>query len=226
MTNRCFVLTLLLLALTGCSRKEETAQPAPGPASSPAPVPAPPADTRPVIVAFGDSLTAGYGVEQGQGWPELLQGILDSQGRSYRVVNQGISGDTTSGGLARIQAALDLEPKVVILELGANDGLRGLPVKSTEQNLVTMIESFQKSGARVLLAGITLPRNYGPDYIRSFDRIYPALARKYRAAYLPFLLEGVALDPALMQGDALHPNAAGHRKIADLVWRYLKPLLD
>lgn len=226
MTNRCFVVVLALLSLAGCAKKESAApaMPSSGPVLPVAP--AAPEDLRPVIVAYGDSLTAGYGVDTGQGWPELLQAILDREGRKYRVVNQGISGDTTSGGVARIQAALDLKPAVVILELGANDGLRGLPVQATEQNLVQMVEGFQGSGARVLLAGITLPRNYGADYIRSFDRVYPALAKRYKTAYLPFLLEGVALDPALMQRDALHPNAEGHRKIAPLVWRFLKPLLD
>lgn len=179
-----------------------------------------------MIVALGDSLTAGYGVEPGQAWPDVLQGILDREGRRYRVVNQGISGDTSSGGLARISAAVELKPAVTILELGANDGLRGLPVASTEENLARMIEALQTGGSRVLLAGITLPRNYGPDYIRDFDRIYPAMEKKYRITRLPFLLEGVALNPALMQRDGLHPNAAGHQKIGELVWKYLEPLLD
>jgi acyl-CoA thioesterase-1 len=224
MPIRCFLLPALLLGLFGCTRNEDTAQPVPPPI--PAAEPARPPDTRPVIVAFGDSLTAGYGVESGQGWPEILQGMLDQKSLAYRVVNQGISGDTTSGGLARVSAAVSLNPKAVILELGANDGLRGLPVASTEENLSRMIEQFQKSGAKVLLAGITLPRNYGPDYIRDFDRVYPALAKKYKTAYLPFLMEGVALDPKLMQQDALHPNAEGHRKMAALVWKYLEPLLE
>jgi len=224
MPIRCFILTALLLGLCGCTKKEETAAPVPPPI--PEAEPARPADSRPVIVAFGDSLTAGYGLESGQGWPEMLQGTLDQKGLAYRVVNQGISGDTTSGGLARVSAAVSLNPKVVILELGANDGLRGLPVASTEENLSRMIEEFQKSGAKVLLAGITLPRNYGPDYIRDFDRVYPALAKKYKTAYLPFLMEGVALDPNLMQRDALHPNAEGNRRMAALVWKYLEPLLE
>jgi acyl-CoA thioesterase-1 len=224
MPIRCFLLPVLLLGLFGCTKNEEAARPVPPPI--PATEPARPADTRPVVVAFGDSLTAGYGVDSGQGWPEILQGMLDQKGLAYRVVNQGISGDTTSGGLARVSAAVSLNPKAVILELGANDGLRGLPVASTEENLSRMIAEFQKSRAKVLLAGITLPRNYGPDYIRDFDRLYPALAKKYKTAYLPFLMEGVALDPKLMQQDALHPNAEGHRKMAALVWKYLEPLLE
>ncbi|NWF85981.1 MAG: arylesterase [Bryobacteraceae bacterium] len=226
MTDRCYLALIPMLALAACGGKQETPRP-PAAASAPAAVPEPakPADTRPVIVALGDSLTAGLGVEPGQAWPEVLQRILDRNGRKYRIVNQGISGDTTSGGLARIQAAVDLKPVVTILELGANDGLRGLPVKSTEENLARMIERLQAGGSRVLLAGITLPRNYGPDYIRDFDRIFPAMEKKYKVARLPFLLEGVALDPALMQRDALHPNAAGHERIANLVWKYLEPLL-
>lgn len=224
MTIRCFLLATMLLGLCACSNKEEAAKPVPADAA--APEPASQADSRPVIVAFGDSLTAGHGVEAGQGWPEVLQAMLDRKGLAYRVINQGISGDTTSGGLSRVSAALSLNPKVVILELGANDGLRGLPVTSTEQNLSRMIEAFQASGAKVLLVGITLPRNYGPDYIRAFDRVYPALAKKYKTAYLPFLMEGVALDAALMQRDELHPNAEGHRKMAALVWKYLEPMLN
>ncbi len=224
MPIRCFLLTALLLGLFGCTKNENTARPVPPPV--PAAEPARPADKRPVVVAFGDSLTAGYGVDSGQGWPEILQEMLDQKGLAFRIVNQGISGDTTSGGLSRVGAAVSLNPKAVILELGANDGLRGLPVASTEENLSRMIEEFQKSGAKVLLAGITLPRNYGPDYIRDFDRVYPALAKKYKTAYLPFLMEGVALEPKLMQQDALHPNAEGHRKMAELVFKYLAPLLN
>ena len=221
MPVRCFLLAAMALAVCACSNK-----PAPPPPAEQAAPPPPQPDLRPVIVAFGDSLTAGYGVETGEAWPEVLQRLLDDKGLGYRVVNQGVSGDTTSGGLARLGAAAALNPKVVILELGANDGLRGLPVATTEENLSKMIEEFQKGGAKVLLAGITLPRNYGPDYIRAFDRVYPALAKRHRTAYLPFLLEGVALDPRLMQQDALHPNADGHRKIASLVFQYLVPLLS
>jgi acyl-CoA thioesterase-1 len=185
-----------------------------------------PRDDRPVIVAFGDSLTAGYGLEAGQSFPDILQRMLDRDGYRYRIVNQGISGDTTNGGVARMDAALALSPAIVILELGANDGLRGLPVSSTRDNLEEMIQAFQASGAKVLLAGITLPRNYGPDYIRDFDGVFRELAAKYKPAYLPFLLEGVAMNPALMQRDQLHPNAKGTEKVAENVYRVLKRILE
>ena len=183
------------------------------------------ADTRPVIVAFGDSLTAGYGLANGESFPDSLQKLLDQRGLRYRVVNQGISGDTTSGGAARVKQALQLKPAVVILELGANDGLRGLPLTATRSNLAGMIDQFRKGGAKVLVAGITLPRNYGPDYIQGFDKIYRDLARDKRVPLIPFLLEGVATNPGLMQADGLHPTAEGARRVAATVMRYLQPLL-
>jgi len=183
------------------------------------------ADTRPVIVAFGDSLTAGYGLANGESFPDGLQKLLDQRGLRYRVVNQGISGDTTSGGAARVKQALQLRPAVVILELGANDGLRGLPLTATRANLSAMIDQFRGAGSKVLLAGITLPRNYGPDYIQSFDKIYRDLSREKRIALIPFLLEGVATNPALMQADGLHPTADGARRVAATVMRYLQSLL-
>jgi acyl-CoA thioesterase-1 len=183
------------------------------------------ADTRPVIVAFGDSLTAGYGLANGESFPDSLQKLLDQRGLRYRVVNQGISGDTTSGGAARVQQALQLKPAVVILELGANDGLRGLPLTTTRSNLAGMIDQFRKGGAKILVAGITLPRNYGPDYIQGFEKIYRDLAREKRLVLIPFLLEGVATNPGLMQADGLHPTAEGARRVAATVIRYLQPLL-
>lgn len=183
------------------------------------------ADTRPVIVSFGDSLSAGYGLAAGESFPDRLQKLLDQRGLRYRVVNQGISGDTTSGGAARVKQALQLKPAVVILELGANDGLRGLPLTATRANLASMIDQFRQGGAKVLLAGITLPRNYGPDYIQAFEKIYRDLARDKRVALIPFLLEGVATNPSLMQPDSLHPTAEGARRVAATVLRHLQPLL-
>src|SRR5271157_5075214 len=182
------------------------------------------ADTRPVIVAFGDSLTAGHGLEPGQSYPDDLQKLLDQRGQRYRVVNQGISGDTTEGGLDRVRQALELKPAVVILELGANDGLRGLPLTLTRFNLARMIDLFHRGGAKVLLAGMTLPRNYGPDYVQGFEQVFRDLAREKHVALIPFLLEGVATDPRLMQPDAMHPNAEGTRRVAATVLRYLLPL--
>jgi acyl-CoA thioesterase-1 len=183
------------------------------------------ADTRPVIVAFGDSLTAGYGLGPGESYPDGLQKLLDQRKLRYRVVNQGISGDTTSGGAARVKQALQVKPAIVVLELGANDGLRGLPLTATRANLAAIIDEFRKSGAKVLLAGITLPRNYGPDYIQAFEKIYRDLARQKHVALIPFLLEGVAMNPKLMQPDGLHPSAEGARRVAATVLRYLLPLL-
>lgn len=208
----------LLAALSACTTQ---------PAQTMAPPVAPPvewklaADPRPVIAAFGDSLTAGFGLDPGLSYPDLLQKELPD----WRVVNAGISGDTTAGGVERLAAVIDLKPRIVILALGANDGLRGIPVSATRQNLDRMIAELKASGAKVLLAGITLPRNYGADYIREFDRIYPDLARKHSIPLLPFLLEGVALNPNLMQPDRLHPNAAGTKVVASTVLKALTPLL-
>lgn len=211
----------LALAFAGCSREDQRPEPA-----STAPPPPPPADRRPVIVAFGNSLTAGQGVEPGQSYADFLQRDLDRAGYKYRVVNQGISGDTTNGGLARTGAALALKPAVVILELGANDGLRGLPAEATRENLARMIDAFQEAGAAVLLCGMTLPRNYGSDYIRSFEAVFRGLAREKKVALVPFLLDGVATRPELMQADGLHPAAAGNEKVAQNVMKYLLPLLE
>jgi acyl-CoA thioesterase I len=183
------------------------------------------ADGRPVIVAFGDSLTAGQGVDQGLSYADFLQKDLDRGGYTYRVANQGISGDTTSGGVTRIGAAVSLRPKIVILELGANDGLRGLPVGTTRQNLAEMIDAFQRAGAKVLLCGMTLPPNYGPDYIRSFEAVFRDLTREKNLKLIPFFLEGVATRPELMQPDGLHPTAQGNEKVARNVMKYLVPLL-
>jgi acyl-CoA thioesterase-1 len=182
-------------------------------------------DPRPVIAAFGDSLTEGLGVDPSRSYPELLQGHLDRRGYRYRVVNLGVSGDTTSGGVARLDGVLSLKPAVVILELGANDGLRGLPVAQTRANLEKMIAAIAHSGARVVLAGMTLPPNYGPDYIRPFEAVYRELAAKYNATFIPFFLDGVAGDARYMQRDGLHPNAAGYERVAANVMRALEPAL-
>jgi len=184
-----------------------------------------PNESRPVILAFGDSLTAGYGVQPVAAYPARLQRKLDTLGSKYRVVNMGISGDTTAGGRARMKAALQQKPSIVILELGANDGLRGLPVSQMQINLEQMIQDFQKAGAKVVLAGMTLPRNYGDAYVKSFEDVFRGLAKKYDLPLIPFFLEGVAGDPKYTLPDLIHPNADGYALVTDIVMKTLKPLL-
>ena len=176
-------------------------------------------------MAFGDSLSAGFGLDPGLSYPDYLQKILDQGGFGYRVVNAGISGDTTSGGVERLGGVLGHNPEIVILELGGNDGLRGLPVTMTRQNLEQMIQQIQKAGAKVVLAGITLPPNYGADYIRGFTANYKDLARTYKTPLIPFLLQDVALKPGMMQRDGIHPTAEGNRLVAETVFRTIRPLL-
>jgi acyl-CoA thioesterase-1 len=179
-----------------------------------------------VIVAFGDSLSAGFGLEPGYSYPHYLQKELDRAGYAYKVVPEALSGDTSGGGIARLPQVLAHKPEIVILELGANDGLRGIPVEKTRENLDLLIGELKKSGAKVLLAGITLPRNYGAEYIREFDRMYPELAKKHGVKLLPFLLEGVALRKELMLADALHPNAEGNKMVARTVMGALVEMLE
>jgi len=217
------LLVFAALTLIACGGSEKPA-PAPAPAAVP-PSPVPAADSRPAIVAFGDSLSAGFGLDAGQSFPDLMQQDLDRRGLRYRVVNMGISGDTTQDGLARMQLAIAEKPAIVLLELGGNDGLRGVPIAVTQQNLAEMIEAFQKSGARVVLAGMTLPPNYGAGYIAKFEAVYRDLAAKYKLTLIPFLLEGVGGDTRYMQRDGLHPNAEGSRRVAALVLKTLNPLL-
>ena len=182
-------------------------------------------DSRPVILAYGDSLTAGFGMPAGSAYPEQLQRRLDELGYKYRVVNMGISGDTTSGGIARLKAALATKPAIVVLELGANDGLRGLPVTQTRANLEEMTVAFKKLGATVIMAGMTLPRNYGAAYVKSFEDVFIDLAAKYQLPLIPFFLDGVAGQPKLTLPDFLHPNADGYRIVVDIVLKTLRPLL-
>jgi acyl-CoA thioesterase I len=178
------------------------------------------------ILVFGDSLSAAYGIRPEQGWVPLLAQRLQAQGYGYQVVNASVSGETSSGGLERLPRALQLHtPAIVILELGANDGLRGLPLSEMRANLARMVELSQAAGARVLLLGIRIPPNYGPRYTEDFARVFPEIAQQHRVPLVPFLLENVALKPALMQEDGMHPNPAGEPLILDTLWPYLKPLL-
>jgi acyl-CoA thioesterase I len=179
-----------------------------------------------VLAVFGDSIAAGFGLEFGQSFPDDLQQKLDAQGYRWRVVNLGISGDTTEGGVSRMDSAVSLKPGIVIVELGGNDGLRGLPLEVTRKNLETMVETFQNAGASVVLAGMSLPPNYGPDYIRQFERIYKDLAAKYKATLIPFLLSDIVTpDLRYIQRDGIHPTADGAQIISGTVFRAVKPLL-
>jgi acyl-CoA thioesterase I len=180
----------------------------------------------PSILVVGDSLSAGYGIDVRDGWVTLLQQRLTKQGYPYMVLNASISGDTTAGGRTRLPAALKHQrPQIVILELGANDGLRGLSLRATRDNLEAMIKAAQSAGARVLLVGMQLPPNYGPDYTDKFRAMYHDLAQRHNLPLVPFLLDGVALKPELMQTDGLHPRAAAQLRLLDNVWPYLEPLL-
>jgi acyl-CoA thioesterase-1 len=178
------------------------------------------------ILVYGDSLSAAYGLAQDAGWPSLLQARLKQKGMNYTVVNASISGETTSGGAARMAEALRAhKPKVVILALGANDGLRGLPLAQMRANLAQMLRASKGAGSRVLLVGMRLPPNYGEAYTRQFAQVYVDLAREHKTALTPFLLEGVADRRELFQADNLHPVAAAQATLLDNVWKGLAPLL-
>ena len=183
-------------------------------------------DNRPRIVAFGDSLTAGLGVAAEEAYPARLQRRLDEQGLRYRVINAGVSGDTTAGGVRRVDWVLKSRPVLVILELGGNDGLRGLNLDETKANLERIIKRCQDASVTVILAGMKLPPNYGAEYTKGFEAIYPALAKQYRLTLIPFFLDGVAGSASLNQADGIHPRSEGYRIIADKVMETVKPLLN
>jgi acyl-CoA thioesterase-1 len=181
----------------------------------------------PVILVFGDSISAGYGLARvEQGWVELLRTRLKSEGYGYQVVNASVSGETTAGGLARLPRALELHhPKIVILELGGNDGLRALPVPQMRSNFQQMISLSTAAGAKVLVLGMRIPPNYGPQYTSQFEAVYGELARADKLPLVPFLMDHIALQPSLMQGDDIHPNVDGQPVLLDNVWPMLQPLL-
>ncbi len=186
----------------------------------------PPATARAgVIAVLGDSLTAGLGVAADEAFPALLQARLQREGYDYRVVNAGVSGDTSAGGLRRVDWVLRSKPDLVVVALGANDGLRGQSPAALRDNLEAIIARVRATGAQVLLAGMRMPPNYGAEYTKEFAAVFPAVAQRTRVAFMAFLLDGVATEPRLLQPDGLHPNAAGHRIIADRLWPHLVPLL-
>jgi acyl-CoA thioesterase-1 len=178
-----------------------------------------------VIAALGDSLTAGLGVAADEAYPARLEARLSREGYAYRVVNAGVSGDTTAGGLRRVDWVLRAKPEIVIVALGANDGLRAQSPQAMRENLAAIVRRVQAAGARVLLAGMYLPPNYGAEYTKEFQAVFPEVARSTGVAFMPFLLDGVAADPRLNQPDGIHPTAAGQQVIADHLWPYLRPLL-
>jgi len=178
------------------------------------------------ILVLGDSLSAGYGIQVQQGWVSLLTQRLATEGYGYQVVNASVSGETTQGGLARLPRALELhKPAIVVVELGGNDGLRGLPLTASRANLEQIIEKSRAAKARVLLVGMVIPPNYGPRYGQEFRDMFPSLASKYSVPLVPFLLDQVALNPKLMQADGIHANAQGQPQLLNNVWPKLKPLL-
>jgi len=182
---------------------------------------------RPKVVVLGDSLTAGLGLQQAQAFPALLQKKLDDGHYEWDVVNAGISGDTSAAGLQRLDWALESQNvRILVLELGANDGLRGLPVSEMKKNLAAIIERAQQKRIAVLLTGMEAPPNFGPEYVVSFRQAYRDLARQYNVTLLPFLLDRVAGIPGLNQGDGIHPNIEGAAIVADNVWTVLKPMVD
>jgi acyl-CoA thioesterase-1 len=185
------------------------------------------ADEQPVILILGDSLSAGYGMNSDQSWVHLLELKLADHGHAYRILNSSISGDTTQGGLARLPRLLDrYKPTIVIIELGGNDGLRGIDPNTTRENMEQMIRSSQDEGARVLLTGIKLPPNYGVDYIEQFESIYVDLAREYDTLLVPFFMDGVVFEEGFLQADGIHPNEKGQPVLLENVWRVLQPILD
>lgn len=186
-----------------------------------------PDDGRPAVLVFGDSLSAGYGIDVDQSWPALLQSRLADEGYEHRVVNASISGETTEGGATRIASTLEsFDPELVILELGGNDGLRGFPPERMRENLVRIIETSRRYGADVVMLGIRIPANYGPRYTRMFEDVYRQLAEQYEVAWIEFFMDGIALDEELMQDDGIHPNAEAQPILLDNAWPIISAALD
>jgi len=217
-----FPALLLTSLIAGCDRQPKVPVSAGLPA---APTEPSPQAVQGTLVFLGDSLTAGLGLSKEQAYPALIEARLRAEGRPWKVVNAGISGDTTAGGAARLDWIYKQRVDVLFLCLGANDGLRGIPVAETEKNLRIILDRARREGSRVVFAGIQLPENYGADYRTSFARIFPRLAEDYRLPLLPFLLEGVAMNPRLNQPDGIHPNAEGTRLVSERVWLVLEPVL-
>ncbi len=215
------IVIFIVFFLSACGVEKTVSTQAAKPLATP-----PVAVQRPKVVAFGDSLTAGFGLTENESYPFLLQQQLNADGYNYEVVNAGVSGDTSIGGAERIDWVLGQDDvKILVLELGANDLLRGMPVPQLKQNLAKIIEKAQARKVTVLLCGMLAPPTVGGDYQRAFTNVFPDLAEKYKVAYLPFLLENIALKKELNQGDGIHPNADGEKIMTANIYKELKPLL-
>ncbi|HKQ54110.1 MAG TPA: arylesterase [Pyrinomonadaceae bacterium] len=223
-------LFVLLLALACCACGARESQNSYGTVTEAPPAPAPPRPSPemslPKIVAFGDSLTAGLGLSAAESYPSVLQQMLEQDGYKYEVVNAGVSGDTSAGGLRRLDWALEGDVRFLVLELGANDLLRGQPVSEMKNNLAQIIERAQKRNVEVLLAGMYAPTNAGADYQREVHDAFQSLAREHNLTLIPFFLDRVAGIESLNQPDGIHPNAQGSRIVAETVYKALRPLLD
>lgn len=223
MRTTLFLLSLFLVA--ACS-PEDPAVPVRAAVPPPPPSAAVPAANEPLVVFLGDSLTAGYGLGGEQAYPALVEKRLEAEGVPIRVLNAGVSGDTTAGGLARLDWLLSQKPDVVVVGLGGNDGLRGLPLEHVEGNLREIIRRSKAAGARVLLLGMQIPPNYGPEYAQGFAGMYPRLAKEMDVPLVPFLLEGVGGEAGLNQADGIHPTAEGQEKVAETVIPFLEEILE
>ena len=225
--GRALLAVLVCAGVVGCrNAPPETQQGSVGAPPPPSKSSARSERARPRIVVLGDSLSAGLGLLETESYPALLQQKLDADGYDWEIVNAGISGDTSAAGLQRLDWALDGDVRVLVLELGANDGLRGLSIAEMKRNLARIVERAQARHIAVLLAGMEAPPNFGRDYIVSFHNVYPALAKQYHVAFVPFLLQGVAGIDTLNQRDGIHPTAEGARILADNVWTVLKPVAE
>jgi acyl-CoA thioesterase I len=216
---------LFLILTSACAPADRAPEPERSPAATSAPVTSAPVASRPRIVALGDSLTAGLGLSPAEAYPALLQARLDREGLRYEVVNAGVSGDTSAGGLRRVDWALEGDVKVLIVALGGNDALRGLPIEQLRDNLAEIITRAKRRGIKVILAGMEAPPNFGAGYTAAFRQTYRDLAKEHDVVLLPFLLDGVAGLSHMNQTDGIHPTADGAQKVADNVWAALQPIV-
>jgi acyl-CoA thioesterase-1 len=223
-----FFLLLFLATIAGC-QKTDPPETSSGPVKSSAAQPAEgsvPSGPEGTIVAVGDSLTEGYGVPESEAYPAVLEARLRAAGYNFDVINAGISGETSSGARSRAEWVLKLEPDIVILETGANDGLRGVDPAVTRQNIAETVEIFQNNGVTVLLAGMQMVRNMGEEFTKEFAEVYPSVAEEKDLIHIPFFLEGVAMEPSLNLDDGIHPNADGYRRVVDTVFPYVVQAIE